>query len=151
MSHTDGRKKKKNFSRKWSQTSYRWGRACCVQSGRCTTWIGVLKIMISKHQLLWFGCKLCREVPHGTFNSICVSLESLYIPLWLFLFTFCDFVVVLCPFVDISHLIRVKMLQSTREMAKILSKDYGGPQGTSTWQDIKRSHSGHITDSVLYI
>lgn len=68
--------------------------------------------------------------PWSHFTSLCGYFA-------LFLFTFCDFVVVLCPFVDISHLIRVQILHSTRELAKVLwflgpSKDYGGPQGTST-------------------
>lgn len=112
MSHTDGRKKKKNFSRKWSQTSYRWGRTCCVQSGRCTTWIGVLKIMISKHQLLWLGCKHCREVlmkstllillnKSRTVTRLQSGNNSLWWPTWDIQFNLCPLGVTLHPFVVI--------------------------------------------------
>lgn len=59
-----------------------------------------------KYSALWLAYRAATTVyggPHGTFNSICVSLESLYIPLWLFCTIFIHFLWLCCCFVPICR------------------------------------------------
>lgn len=72
----------------------------------------VLKIMISKHQLLWLGCKHCREVlmkstplillnKSRTVTRLQSGNNSLWWPTWDIQFNLCPLGVTLHPFVVI--------------------------------------------------